>query len=216
MNSFPSAFMHNSNNNMSRKFEEEKKMDNGLKPLERVVLTLEGKETDRVPVCTLSVGCARLALGISFPDFSTNGELAAEALIYANRLTGEDIIFSFIDLSVEAADFGQEMVYPPNTTAHPNYHNPLIKTVDDYERLNVVDPTSSPRMSNYLKMTCLLVEKSGKDYPVISFVYGPLGVLGMMRGTERMYEDILEYPEKVKVALDVINEVLKKIYSSPV
>ncbi len=189
-------------------------MKEDLKPIERVVLTLEGKETDRVPVCTLSVGCTRLLTGISFKDFSLNGELAAEALILANQTIGDDIIFSFIDLSVEAADFGQEIIYPLNLTAHPNYNKPLIKTSYDYDKLEEVDPTKSPRMSNYLKMTRLLVEKCGKDYPVVSFVYGPLGVLSMMRGTEKLYLDLLEYPEKVKIALEVINEVLKKFTKS--
>ena len=187
-----------------------KKTANNLKPIERVLLTLEGKETDRVPVCSLGAGCTRLTTGISFQQFSTDAHLAADALIAANRLVGDDIIFPFVDLSVEAADFGQKVIYPANTTAHPDYEDLLIKVQDDYERLDVFDPTSSPRMSNYIEMTRLLVQRCGSDYPIVSFVYGPLGVLGMMRGAENLYQDILEYPDKVKIALEIITEVLKK------
>lgn len=187
-----------------------KETKNIVTPMERVLLTLEGKDTDRVPVCSISAGCTRLTTGISFKEFSTNAELATEAIMATNKLIGDDIIFSFIDLSVEAADFGQEVIYPSKTTACPQYDNPLIKTVDDYECLDVFDPTTSPRMSNYLEMTRLLVKKCGSNYPVVSFVYGPLGILGMMRGAEKLYLDILEYPEKVKVALEIINEVLQR------
>lgn len=181
-----------------------------LKPIERVVLTLQGKETDRVPVCSIGAGCTRLTTGISFQEFSTRADLAAEALMAANRLVGDDIIFPFVDLSVEAADFGQKIVYPADTTAYPDYEDPLIKTVDDYERLEAFNPTGSQRMSSYIDMVRILVERCGSDYPVVSFVYGPLGVLGMMRGTENLYQDILEYPDKVKVALEIITDVLKK------
>ena len=181
-----------------------------LTSMERVLLTIEGKDTDRVPVCSISAGCTRLTTGISFKKFSTNAELAARALLTTNKLISDDIIFSFIDLSVEAADFGQEVIYPSNTTACPKYDNPLIKTIDDYESLDVFNPAESPRMSNYLEMTRLLVKRCGDNCPVISFVYGPLGILGMMRGTENLYLDILEHPKKVKIALEIINEVLKK------
>ena len=181
-----------------------------LKPMERVLLTLKGDEADRVPVCSIGAGCTRLITGISFREFSTKADLAASALIAANQLVGDDILFPFVDLSVEAADFGQKVIYPENTTAYPDYEDMLIKTVEDYERLEVFDPTNSPRMSNYIKMTRILVKRCGSDYPVVSFVYGPLGVLGMMRGAESLYLDILEYPDKVKVALEVITEVLKK------
>ena len=181
-----------------------------LKPMERVLLALTGKETDRVPVCSIGAGCTRLVTGISYREFATRADLSASALMAANQLVGDDIIFPFVDLSVEAADFGQKVVYPAKTTAQPDYEDLLIKAVDDYERLEVFDPTSSPRMSNYIEMTRILVEQCDGDYPVVSFVYGPLGVLGMMRGAESLYQDILEHPDKVKVALEVITEVLKK------
>ena len=192
---------------ISKKF---KKTKDKLKPMERVLLTFKGKEADRVPVCSIVAGCARLITGISFREFSTKADLSASALIAANQLVGDDIIFPFVDLSVEAADFGQKIVYPENTTAYPDYENLLIKTVNDYERLEVFDPTNSPRMSNYIEMTRILVKRCSRDYPVVSFVYGPLGVLGMMCGAESLYQDILEYPDKVKVALEIITEVLKK------
>ena len=179
-----------------------------LTSMERVLLTLQGKETDRVPVCCLTVGVARQMTGAGFPAFSTDSKLAAEAMIYANRLIGDDIFLCFTDLSVEAADFGQEIIYPKNTTAHPNYDNLLIKEPSDYGRLPVFKAALGKRMGTYLDVCRRLAESVGRDYPVLGFVYGPLGVLGMMRGMENLYMDLLEYPHEVKQGLEIVTEVL--------
>ncbi|MDR3569205.1 MAG: uroporphyrinogen decarboxylase family protein [Syntrophobacteraceae bacterium] len=179
-----------------------------LTSMERVLLTLKGEETDRVPVCTLAIGVVRQMCGVGFPDFSTNSELAAEAMIFANRLIGDDIFLCFTDLSVEAADFGQKIIYPANSTAHPDYENPLIAEPADYGRLARVNPAVTKRMSTYLDVCSRLVNRVGGECPVLGFVYGPLGVLGMMRGMEKLYMDLLEHPEQVKEGLEIVTDVL--------
>jgi len=101
---------------------------------------LKGEETDRVPVYSRPIGATRQLVGSGFPEFSQNSELAAYALIHSNRIVGDEIFLVFIDLSVEVADFGQEILYPENITAHPNYDNPRIKDVKDYGDLRLVNP----------------------------------------------------------------------------
>ena len=120
-----------------------------LTSMERVLFTLRGEETDRVPVYTLAIGATRQVTGVSFLDFSMNSKLAADAMIYANRIIGDDILVAFIDLSVEAGDFGQELIYPQNTTAHPNYDKPLIRNIKDYDRLPLVNVLEGIRMGSY-------------------------------------------------------------------
>ena len=179
-----------------------------LLPLERVLCTVFHKEPDRVPVTHFLLGAARRLTGISYEKFSRDPEMAAEAYLAANELIGGDVLYTVIDLSVEAADFGQKMVYPPRSTAHPDYDNPRIATPDDYERLEVFDPRKSPRMSMGIELGRILSKKAGIRYPVMGFIFGPLGVLAMMRGAQRLFVDCLKYPEKVKTALEVITEVL--------
>jgi uroporphyrinogen decarboxylase len=179
-----------------------------LTSMERVLLTLKGEETDRVPVCSLAIGVVRQMSGVGFPAFSTSSELAAEAMICANRMVGDDIFLCFTDLSVEAADFGQEILYPTNSTAHPKYENPLIREPADYGRLFAVNPAEGKRMCTYLDLCSRLVKRVGKECPVLGFVYGPLGVLGMMRGMEKLYMDLLEHPAQVKEGLEIVTDVL--------
>lgn len=176
--------------------------------MERVLATIQGKETDRVPVCSLAVGVTRNVSGCSYPEFSRNSDKAAEAMILTNKLVGDDIILCFTDLSVEAADFGQSMIYPENNTAHPDYDNPLVSELADYGRLKPFKAQDGERMSTYLDLCEKLVKEIGSSVPVLGFVYGPLGVLGMMRGMEQLYRDILTDPESVKSGLEVITEVL--------
>jgi uroporphyrinogen decarboxylase len=179
-----------------------------LLPLERVLCTIFHKEPDRVPVVHFLLGAARRITGVSYEDFSRRPEAAADAYYTATRLLGGDAMYTVIDLSVEAADFGQEIIYPPDSTAYPNYNRPLIATPDDYERLETFDPRKSPRMSAGIELGRILSKKAGVRYPVMGFCFGPLGVLAMMRGAQRLFVDCLKYPEKVKCALEVITEVL--------
>ncbi len=179
-----------------------------LLPLERVLAALYHREPDRVPVVYFLLGAARQLTGAGYEDFSRRPEVAAEAYLAATEIIGGDALYNVIDLSVEAADFGQEMVYPAYSTAHPNYRNPLIKTPDDYGRLERLNPLKSPRMGMVIELGRILAKKAGIRYPVLGFCFGPLGVLAMMRGAEALFVDCLRCPEKVKTALEVITDVL--------
>ena len=46
--------------------------------------------------------------------------------------------------------------------------------------------------------------------PIVAFVFGPLGVLSMMRGQQDMYMDLYDDPEAVQAAVKEVNETLKE------
>lgn len=179
-----------------------------LTPLERVLAAAFHKEPDRVPVVPFIIGAARRMTGATYKDFSLDAESAAEAYIAATEIIGCDALYSVLDLSVEAADFGQEVIYPPSSTPYPNYRNPLISSPDDYERLEVFDPRKSPRMGMVIELGRILAKKAKLRYPVMGFTFGPLGVLVMMRGAQDIFLDCMKCPEKVKVGLEIVTEVL--------
>ncbi len=179
-----------------------------LLPLERVLATVFLKEPDRVPVVHFLLGGARKFTGITYEDLSRHAEKAAEAYLAVAEMLGSDSLYNVIDLSVEAADFGQELIYPPHSTAHPDYLKPRIAEPEDYERLEVFDPRKSPRMSTVIELGRILSKKAKLRYPVMGFIFGPLGVLAMMRGAQRLFVDCLKYPSKVKAGLEIVTEVL--------
>ncbi|MDY6794072.1 MAG: uroporphyrinogen decarboxylase family protein [Actinomycetota bacterium] len=179
-----------------------------LTPLERVLVAVFYKEPDRVPVIPFIIGAARRMTGASYRDFSLDPESAAEAYIEAIDIMGVDALYNILDLSVETAYFGQEVVYPPSSTPYPNYRNPVISSPEDCERLEVFDPQTSPRMGMAIEQAGILAKKARLRYPVMGFTFGPLGILVMIRGAQDLFLDCLKCPEKVKVDLEIVTEVL--------
>ena len=181
---------------------------NTLSSLERVLATIRHKEPDRVPVTPVVNGGARQISGISFPDYSLNADKAAQVFLDGWKFVGGDFVILMLDLSLEAADFGQKMEYPDNSTARPDYNTPCVKDVDGYARIPSIDLSQAPRMNEFLRLCRIIVKEVGLKGIVTGFVFGPLGVLSMMRGAEQLFKDCVLYPEKVKKACEIITGVL--------
>lgn len=178
--------------------------------LERVTLALNHKEPDHVPVYPLINSVSWKTTGITREQFGKDAELCAEAILKATEEVGTDVLCTLVDLSVEAADWGQEIVYGPVEAAHPNDGNRLIKSREDYGKIGVINPRETPRMSEHIKLAKLLPEAKGQEMPVVGFVFGPLGVLSMLRGQSRFFVDLLKCPEQVHKALRGVTDTLKE------
>jgi len=179
-----------------------------LSSIERVLAAIRHKETDRVPVATIVCAGGRQLSGISFPDYARHADKGAHAFVDALEFAGGDVIVLLLDLSVEASDLGQKLEYPHNSTPRPDYANPAIRDLDDYDHIQPITLTNAPRMSEYIRLCHNVVKKVGFRSIVSGFIYGPLGVLAMMRGAENMFKDCVLHPNKVKRACESITEVL--------
>jgi len=179
-----------------------------LTSLERVVLALQYKKPDRVPSAPLVCGASSRVLGYSYDRWSQDAEVATASLIAAQDLIGFDGFLTLVDLSVEAEDFGQEVIFPERSTALPNFNNPFIKTVEDYAKVQRVDPRKSRRMKSVIDIVGGLRKARGEKVPVMGFVYGPLGVLSQIRGHSDLFKDIYRHPDRVLEAVNIINDTL--------
>jgi len=182
--------------------------------LERVATALQHKEPDRVPVYPLINSVSRKATGVSYEEWSKDPKKCAEAIIAATEEIGADVLCTLVDLSVEAADWGQKVVYDKDVAAHPDMDDRLIKSPDDYAKIGIIDPRKTPRMSEHIELARLLYEAKGKEMPVVGFVCAPLVVLSMMRGQEKIFVDLLKCPAKLHPALRAITETLKEFCSA--
>jgi len=167
-----------------------------------------GMEPDRVPVTPMMTNAARRVHGVTYAEWSQDGELAARCQLQANELFGFDGLGAFLDLSVEAGGFGQEIIYPIEDTPHPNYDNPLIKTPDDYLKLEHIDPKKAPRMKEVIKMCDILMNERGTTQSVSALLYGPLSILGMLAGAQELLRHVTKYKEEVIAGLEIITEVM--------
>ncbi len=180
-----------------------------MNSLERFVATLKHEKPDRVPAYPLVNSVSRKILGISYEEWSKDVDKCAECIIGITDELDLDCITTLVDLSVEAADFGQEIIYFEDKAACPS-EDKLIKSVEDYDKIKFVDPTKPGRMKDNIDLTKIIMEKRGKEKAVASFVFGPLGVLSMLRGLDKMLMDLYDAPEQVHKAL---KEVSKTIFA---
>ena len=181
-----------------------------MNSMERIALTLQHKEADRIPVYPLLNSVSRKALGLTYEEWSKDAKKCAAAIVKATEEIGADCICTLVDLSVEAADWGQEVIYNDDIAAKSDPNNRYIKSPDEYDKIGVINPRETPRMSEHIELAKLLYEAKGQEMPIIGFVFGPLGILSMMRGPEQMFVDLIRCPQKMQGALRNITETLKE------
>lgn len=181
-----------------------------MSSLERVAAALTFKEPDRVPAAPLVCGASHRFSGLTYGEWSRceNTEAMVQGHVHAMDLLGHDGVVALVDLTVEAGDFGCEVIYPEMDTAHPNYDDPFIQGPEDYKKIKKIDPRKSGRMKGVIDMVAGLSKEVGQTHAIVGFVYGSLGTLSMMRGPEAFFMDLMEHPDEVKEAVAVIDEVL--------
>lgn len=180
-----------------------------MNAMERVVTALQHKEPDRVPVYPILSGVSRNLVDASYKDWATDAEICSKALLKAREEFDLDCIVTLIDLSVECDAWGQELIFHEDAAAHPDYSKCVIQDIEEYKKIKKVDYTTSKRMMMHIETCKKLVEEAKGEFPVIAFVFGPLGVLSMLRNQQDMYMDLYDDPDAVKAAAKEINETLK-------
>ncbi|MGD2079532.1 MAG: uroporphyrinogen decarboxylase family protein [Nitrospirota bacterium] len=180
--------------------------------LERVGTALQFKEPDRVPAAPLVCGATHRVAGITYGEWSRgdNVEAMVRGHVDSLKMLGYDGVVALVDLSVEAHDFGCEVIFPEFDTAHPNYDDPFIKGPEDYKKIERINPRKTKRMKSVIDMIAGLSKEIGKTHAIVGFVYGSLGTLSMMRGPENFFMDLVEHPDVVLPALQLMDEVLEE------
>lgn len=179
-----------------------------MTPRERITAMLNKQPIDRVPVYPLINSVSRLATGINYEEWSKDVEKCAEAIIKTTYELDLDCVCTLVDLSVEAADFGQELLYFDDKAACPDPTKHLLLSEDDYDKIPRIDLSTATRMQEHVELCKILVKEVGKDIPVIAFVFGPLGIVSMLRGLEDMFVDLYTAPEEVKKGVETVTDVL--------
>ena len=161
-----------------------------------------------IPYGLVLCGAARRLSGVTYREFATNPAATAESYLRSYETYGGTIL-AWTDLSIEAADFGQKMVFPEESTPHPDYTDPLIKDVSDYRKLKKIDLKNAKRMQGVLETIDLVIKSDRfKGGSIASLCLGPLAVLNMMRGAQQLLRDCLLHPKEVMAGMEIVTEVL--------
>jgi uroporphyrinogen decarboxylase len=161
-----------------------------------------------IPYGLVLCGAARRLAGVSYREFCSDPKATAESYLCAYEKYGGSVL-AWTDLSIEAGDFGQKIIYPEESTPYPDYADPLIKDVGDYAKLKKVDFKNARRMQGVLE-TIRLVLNSGRfaGGTIASLCLGPLAVLNMMRGAQHLLRDCILHPAEVMAGMETVTETL--------
>lgn len=181
-----------------------------MNSMERVVATIMRTGADRTPVYPILAGISRKLVGATYEEWSTNADVCADAFYKSVKEFDLDTVVTLIDLSVECDAWGQKLIFHENDAAHPDHNNLVIKDIEDYANIKKVDFKTSKRMMMHIDVCKQLVKKSNGEFPVVAFVFGPLGTLSMLRNQQDMYLDLYDDPDAVKAAAREVNETLKE------
>lgn len=168
-----------------------------MNSMERVVKALNHQEADRIPVYPIISGASRRLINASYKDWSNDADLCARGLLKAREEFDLDCIVTLIDLSVEYDAWGQELIFPENEAAHPDYSKCVVQDIEDYVKINKVDYRTSKRMMMHIETCKKVVEEAKGEFPVIAFVFGPLGTLSMLRNQQEMYMNFHNCGERI-------------------
>lgn len=151
--------------------------------LERTLTVLDQGIPDRVPVALHNFLMACRKLGADFRAAMRSGEMLAEAQLAAWREFRHDVIMHENGVCAEAEAMGCKILYQPDCA--PHVAEPVIKSVDDIEKLVVPDPEKAFPLNELLQATRILVrETQGRVFIIGRADQGPMALAAALWGPE--------------------------------
>jgi uroporphyrinogen decarboxylase len=180
-----------------------------MNSIERTMLAIQHKVTDRVPVDLHNfLVTARLMGATNFADFFRNGEALAEGQIAAWKRFGHDVLIVENGTAALAQACGVNVVYQSDTA--PVAKEPAIKSLDEVDRLKVPDPHRDPLLSELLKATRIVAGEIGdKAFIIARGDQGPFSLACEIRGMSEFMMDLAlgEQTDKIHQLLDFCRQV---------
>ena len=175
---------------------------------QRVAAALSHQEADHVPVYPILCGINRKLVDATYEKWATDAETCAAGFLKTAELFDLDCLVTLIDLSIECDAWGQKLIFPENEAPHPDYSDPVIREIEDYDKIKKVDYRTSRRMMMHIDVCRRLVKAKKGRMPIVAFVFGPLGTLSMLRNQQDLYMDLYDDPDAVKAATWQVAETL--------
>ncbi len=174
---------------------------------ERLEICLAGEIADRPPV----------ALWRHFPVDDQKPDSLAAAISNFQNIYDFDFIKVTPASSYCIKDWGAKDVWRGDPEGTRDYVQPVIKDIDDWKKLNILNPRSG-NLGEMLECLKLIIKDHAKTTPVIQTIFSPLSQAKNLVGKDQLLYHLRAYPEAVKTGLEIITqttlaflEELKKI-----
>lgn len=164
-----------------------------MTPKERNKAFREGKPYDRIP-CGLGIGDhASKLIGAKVAEIHLDRDKMVLAQLKAQEVYGTESVGVGPGLGGIAEALGSVQTYPDASTPYISEY--AIKELSDLDKLSVVNPHKSKRLSLILEAAGILSEKLSDTLPVSVGVPGPFTTAGNVRGAEKFMRDLYYHPE---------------------
>ena len=161
---------------------------------ERIRAVLEGKQPDRVPV----------SVWMHLSEYDQDSRSLAEAMVAFNEKYDYDFIKMMPFGAYMTPGWGAKLKIFCDPYKEVEIIEPAITCPEDYEKLEVLAPThgSWGRTLQIAQWTSKLIKP---NTPYMQTIFSPATSLKKLAGA-RLLSDMLEHPDKVHHALEVITE----------
>ncbi len=180
---------------------------------ERLYAAINHQPVDRVPVNTFIAGGNRILVGADHHKWASDPDIAARGYIEFNKTFPEqDFALIALDFVVECSAWNQKIIWSGNNPGDPDFSQMVIKTANDYDKIDTVDARSAERFVKMAKVCKTVVDefKNDNNKPVIAYVMGPLSTLSMLRGQKQLKRDLLNHADEIKAAVDRVAVTLNE------
>ncbi len=172
---------------------------------ERLQKRLHGEPVDRPPNFDIMMTFGAHYIGQPLSRYYLDYHVLCEANLALLQAFHLDIVQAISDPYREAADFGLQVEFPPDSL--PLSKAPLIREPDDLKELVTPDPSTGRRMSDRLEAIRSLRAQVGGEVPVMGWVEGALAEAGDLRGVSSLMSDLYDRPEWLEELLERCVEV---------
>jgi len=168
--------------------------------LERVMHTMKGEPTDRVPVFAVlgayggKLTCTDMHTLYNDPESYVKGQNAIQETF------GIDMVLAPFDYSIIVEAWGGEVVYLDNQV--PTMKKPAVERCGDIADILLPDPFTDGRLPYVLEAAKKLHEKYKEHVPLFAVVPGPCSLPSLISGLENWIETILFEESTAKIVLE--------------
>jgi uroporphyrinogen decarboxylase len=173
-----------------------------------VQTVLAGQIPDRVPVLIFNFMTACREAGIPVSAYRANAKDIVRAHLEALEKYHYDCIILDTDTTMEAEAMGARSECSGDETG--KIVEPAIKSLNEVNRLAVVDPERDGRIPALLEAVQLLADKIGEEIAIRGNAdAGPFSLACMIRGIDNFFMDLMDDPDS-----PAIGELLEVCYQS--
>lgn len=162
-----------------------------MNSLERVQTVLSGGIPDRVPVCLHNFMLAAHEADVRMEDYRVNPEAIARVHLQAVEKYGHDCILVDTDTTMLAEAMGARSECAPNEPGH--IAEPAIRSLDEVDRLQVVNPEKDGRIPALLEAIRLMSRQVGREVAIRGNAdQAAFGLACLLRGIETFLMDLID------------------------